>query len=195
MNRHCAYFSHGVSMQSVGHRLKELRLRATPSLSIRQIAEKLGMGHSSYNFYENEKTYKKPYLPIDFTRKVAAVLAEHNIDPIEVMKLAGLSEKEAAPEAQIIESSLPEAKFISLPIMLPSEAALADMFETMLALVPKDATRAEAAQILAQRLPSGFAAIGPIVPVQAAFHAPVAAAPLQSGTTDHPVTAQQSRTE
>lgn len=150
-------------MPPVGPLLKKLRLSAVPSLSIRVAAEKLGMGHTSYNFYENPNAYKKPHLPIDFARKVAAVFAEYGIDPAEVMKLAGLKDSEAEPEARVIEASRPSIQFVSLPVALPSEAALADMFESLLALVPPDASRAEAARILAQRLPSGFAAIGPVV--------------------------------
>lgn len=163
MNRRRSKILHGVVMPPVGPRLKKLRLSAVPPLSMRVAAEKLGMGHTSYNFYENPNTYKKPHLPIDFARKVAAVFAEHGIDPAEVMKLAGLKDTEAEPEAREIEAARPAIQFVNLPVALPSEAALADMFESLLALVPPDATRAEAAKILAQRLPSGFAAIGPVV--------------------------------
>lgn len=151
------------AMKSAAIRLKELRLTAVPPLSLRSASEKLGMGHTTYARYENPNTYKKPYLPIELTRKIAAVLADHGVDPTEVMKLAGLEEAEAAPEAQKIDAARPAVQFVTLPVALPSEAALSDMFESLLALVPPDASRAEAARILAQRLPSGFAAIGPVV--------------------------------
>lgn len=173
-------------MPPVGTKLKELRLRAKPSLSIRKIADELEIPHASYQFYEREGGYKKPYLPLDFTRRVAAILAQHGVDPAEVMKLAGLEDAEAAPEAQKIEAAQPPVQFINLPVMLPSEAALADMFETLLALIPADATRAEAARILAQRLPTGFAAIGPVAPVHGMVHWPEAAAATRSPATDHP---------
>src|SRR3546814_5252675 len=82
----------------------------------------------------NPNTYKKPHLPIDFARRLAAVFAEHGIEPADVMKLAGLSDDEAEPEARVIEAARPAVHYVSLPVALPSEAALADMFETLLAL-------------------------------------------------------------
>ncbi len=147
-------------MPSIAPELKKLRLSAHPSLSMRQAAQKLEMGHSSYALYENPNTYKKAFLPIDFARKVAAVFANHGIDPADVMKLAGLTNSEAEPEAREIEAALPVYQFATLSVALPSENALADMFQTMLVAVPATASRAEAARILAQLLPSGFASIG-----------------------------------
>lgn len=194
MNRQRAEFSHGAAMPPVGPQLKKLRLAASPPLSIRQTAEKLGMGHSSYNFYENPNTYKKPHLPIDFARKVAELFARHNVDPAEVMKLAGLKETEAEPDVRAIEAARPQVQFVSLPVALPNEAALSDMFESLLALVPADATRAEAARILAQRLPSGFAAIGPFVIDQGLGHSIAGVAASQSPATDHHAPAPPSRT-
>jgi hypothetical protein len=181
-------------MPPVGPKLKALRLSARPPISIRGMADALGIPHASYNFYEREQAYKKPYLPMDFTRKVAAILAERGVDPADVMKLTGMTDGEVEPEARVIEAALPQVHFISLPIALPSEAALSDMFESLLALVPEDATRAEAARILAQRLPSGFAAIGPFVIDQGMRHATGSAAVPQSPATDHPAPEQPSRT-
>jgi transcriptional regulator with XRE-family HTH domain len=171
---------------AVSDRLKELRKSAIPTLSIRKMAEELGIGHSRYAYFEDPRRFKKAALPIEFTRQIADVLQRYNVDPAEVMKLAGLSDTEVEPEARNIEAGLPQAHYISLPILLPSEAALTDMFETMLALIPEGASRAEAAQILAQRLPAGFAAIGPILPAQAAFLAPVSGAASRVAATDRP---------
>lgn len=151
-------------MTSVAPRLKKLRQTAIPPLSMRQAAQKLGMGHSSYGLYENPNTYKKPYLPIDFARRVAAVFAEHGVDPSEVMKLAGLNESEAEPEGRAIEAARPPIQYVSLQVALPSEAALRDMFRSLLVLVPEGASKDEAAEILARWLPSGFAGIGPYLP-------------------------------
>jgi len=193
MNGQCAKILHGAGMPPVGSQLKKLRLKAVPPLSIRQMAEKLEMGHSSYNFYENPNTYKKPHLPIDFTRKVATVLAQYGVEPTEVMRLAGLNDAEAQPEAREIESALPAVHFVSLPVALPSEAALADMFESLLALVPPDASRSEAAKILAQRLPSGFSAIGPVVIEPGRAQAPAAAPVPPAGAEDQSTPARSSR--
>ncbi|OJY65505.1 MAG: hypothetical protein BGP16_12830 [Sphingobium sp. 66-54] len=55
-------------------------------------------------------------------------------------------------------------QYVSMAVAMPNENALADMMESLLALVPENATRVEAARILAQRLPAGFAAIGPVQP-------------------------------
>jgi len=148
-------------MISASQRLKELRKSAVPRLTVRGIADELGMPFGTYSNYESPR-YKKRSLPLELTRRIAAILSRHKVDPAEVMKLAGLNEVEALPERDAIEAAQPPVQFITLPVMLPSEAALAAMFETLLALVPEDATRAEAARILAQRLPTGFAAIGPV---------------------------------
>lgn len=172
-------------MISASQRLKELRKSAVPRLTVRGIADELGIPFGTYSNYESPR-YKKRSLPLDLTRRIAGILARHKVDPAEVMKLAGLEDAEAAPEAHKIESTQPPVQFISLPVMLPSEAALADMFETLLALIPADATRAEAARILAQRLPIGFAAIGPVLPVPGLVHAPEAAATTRSPATAHP---------
>ena len=173
-------------MQSVAQKLKVLRKSAVPALTVRGIAEALGMPFGTYSSYETPSRYKKSALPLDLTRRIAAVLAKHNVDPAEVMKLAGLTETEAEPEAREIEAARPPVRFISLPVALPSEAALADMFESLLALVPEDATRAEAARILAQRLPSGFAAIGPVLPDPGMAFSPAPAAAPPAAATDHP---------
>lgn len=154
-------------MPPVGPKLKELRLRAKPKLSIRRIAEELEIPFASYAFYERPDGYKKPFLPLDFARRVAAILAGYGVDPADVMALAGLTEAEAEPEAREIESQRPAFISITLPVVLPSEVALRDMFRSLLVLVPEGATKDEAADILARRLPAGLAACGPLALDQA----------------------------
>ena len=180
-------------MPPVGPKLKELRLRAKPTLSIRKIADALEIPHASYQFYEREDGYKKPLLPLDFARRVAAILAKHGVSPTDVMALAGLTESEAEPEAREIEAQRPVAQFATMTVALPSEAALTDMFESLLSLIPPDATRAEAAQILARRLPSGFAACGPLALDQLSVPMPAASATVQSPATDHRAPGPSSR--
>jgi hypothetical protein len=148
------------------------------------------MGHTTYARYENPNTYKKPYLPIDLTRKIAAVLAEHRVDPAEVMKLAGLTGDEVEPEAREIEAQKPAVQYVPLQVALPSEAALRAMFEKLLVLVPEGATRGETAEILAQWLPSGFSAIGPYLPDPGAAALPSIDAPPQADATTHPESLQ-----
>lgn len=167
-------------MPPVGSKLKALRLRAKPTLSIRKIADELQIPHASYQFYERDDGYKKPFLPIDFARRVAAILAARGVDAGEVMALAGLTDAEVEPEAREIESQRPTIQFVSFPVALPSEIALRDMFESLLTLVPEGASRAETAQILARRLPAGFAGIGPFTIDQASV------ASLGAGPIDRP---------
>lgn len=144
------------------------------------------MPFGTYSFYESVSTFKKPFLPLDFTRKVAGVLERYGVDPVEVMKLAGLSDNEAEPEARAIEAAKPPMQFVTLSVAFPSEDALADMFSSLLALIPPEASRAEAAQILARRLPAGFAAIGPVAPDQGRAPMPAAGEVVQFPATGHP---------
>lgn len=179
---------------SINTRLKELRKSAVPALSIRAMADALGIGHSRYAYFEDPKRFKKRALPIDLTRQIAAVLSEHGVDSAEVMKLAGLSDQEAEPEAREIEAQKPTQLCITLPVVLPSEAALRDMFRSLLVLVPDGATKDEAAEILARRLPSGLAAIGPVLLDPIAAVSLAGEAIPRSPTTDHRETGRSSRT-
>ncbi|MGW8202617.1 XRE family transcriptional regulator [Sphingomonas bisphenolicum] len=149
-------------MPAVGPKLKALRLGAKPALSIRRIAEELGIGHSRYQYFEDPNRYKKSALPIELTRSLAEVLGRYGVEPAEVMVLAGLTDLEAEPEAREIESQRPTIIHVSLPVAMPSEVALRDMFRSLLVLVPEGASKDEAAEILARRLPAGLAAIGPL---------------------------------
>jgi transcriptional regulator with XRE-family HTH domain len=181
-------------MAAVGPSLRKLREATVPRLSIRQVAEKLGIGSSSYAFYENPNSYKKPNLPLDFARRVAALFADFGVEPAEVLKLAGLSNDEAQPEAAAVEAARPPMQFVSMAVALPSEAALHDMFRSILVLVPEGASKDEAAAILARRLPAGLASIGPLAldPGSAASLAFGEAPPAPA--RDRPAAAPSSRT-
>lgn len=177
-------------MVAVGPKLKELRGRTKPRISSRRAADLLGIGHSRYAFYENPNTYKKPYLPLELARQIGAAFADYGIDPSEVMALAGLTETEAEPEAREIESNRPAFISITLPVVLPSEVALRDMFRSLLVLVPEGASKDEAAEILARRLPAGLAAIGPLSLDQASVASLANGAAAQSPATDRPESRQ-----
>ncbi|WP_324698725.1 helix-turn-helix transcriptional regulator [Novosphingobium sp. RL4] len=181
-------------MLPVTTRLKELRKAAVPRLSVRRIAEELDMPFGSYARFESASTYKKSFLPLDFTRKVAAVLAEHGVDPAEVMLLAGLTDEEAAPEARAVEAARPAVQYVSLQVALPSEAALRDMFRSLLVLVPDGSTKDETAEILARWLPSGFAGIGPYLPDPGAGASLAGNTPPPADATDHHESGPSSRT-
>lgn len=173
-----------VAMTSAASRLKQLRLRAVPPISMRKTAERLGMGHTSYGLYENPNLFKKRHLPLELARRIAVVFADHGIDPAEVMTLAGLTDDEAEPEARAVEAARPAVQYVSLQVALPSEAALREMFAKLLVLVPEGASKDETAQILAQWLPSGFAGIGPYLPDPGAGALPSSAVPPRSDATD-----------
>jgi hypothetical protein len=173
-------------MKTASERLKELRLSAVPRISIRKMADEVGIGFPRYSYFEDPKRYKKRELPIDVTRQIAAVLAQRGVDPAEVMLLAGLNEAEAEPEARAVEAARPSVQYVQLQVALPSEAALREMFAKLLVLVPEQASRDETAEILARWLPSGFAGIGPYLPDPGAAVSPSADVLPQSAATGDP---------
>ena len=74
-------------VSAVSRRLKEIRGRA--GLSIREVAEALGMEHgSSYQHYEDR--YRKPLLPLDLTQKLVPIVAKAGADWAELYALAGV---------------------------------------------------------------------------------------------------------
>jgi phage repressor protein C with HTH and peptisase S24 domain len=82
---------HSISMagevSAVSRRLKEIRRRA--GLSIREVAEALGMEHgSSYQHYEDR--YRKPLLPLDLTQKLVPIFTRAGADPAALYALAGV---------------------------------------------------------------------------------------------------------
>lgn len=163
--------------------MRDLRSAARPRLSVRAMAAALDMPLGTYSNYESAR-YKKQTLPLDLTRKIALVLSKHKVDPALVMELAGLNSAEVEPEAQLVKSARAPLQFVTIQAVLPSEAALREMFAKLLLLVPENASRDETAQILAQWLPSGFAGIGPYLPDPGAGALPSSAVPPQSAATD-----------
>ena len=61
------------------------------------MAEMLNMPPNSYARYEDPSLFKRPFLPVELARKIAAVLADHAIEPAEVMAVAGVTETESRP--------------------------------------------------------------------------------------------------
>lgn len=87
-------------MESVNSRLKGMRERASPKVSVRTMAELLGVPASSYAAYETEKKFKKPILPLDLAKKIADILEPRGIDRAEVLSLAGITGEFSALMAQ-----------------------------------------------------------------------------------------------
>lgn len=81
----------------MNERLKELRGRARPKLSVREMAGKLGMSHPGYYFYERKGGFKQPYLPVDLATRIANILDQRGVDPDEVMTLAGVARRDFVP--------------------------------------------------------------------------------------------------
>lgn len=69
--------------------LKQIRSRITPKLSVRKLAARLDMKHTSYQYYEDD--FKERYLPVTFARNVAKALLPYGVEPARVMELAGTS--------------------------------------------------------------------------------------------------------
>jgi transcriptional regulator with XRE-family HTH domain len=86
-------------MLRVTDQLKALRTAAKPPITVREMAERLGMAHPTYHRYESSKGYKGRFLPMDLTRRIAAVLQDHGINPDDVLALAGIGVDEASQPA------------------------------------------------------------------------------------------------
>lgn len=72
----------------VTEQLRELRQEA--GLSVRALADGLGMPPSTYAAYESADRFKKRVLPVDLATRVADELERHGVDRSAVMALAGL---------------------------------------------------------------------------------------------------------
>lgn len=68
-------------------KLRALRVRA--DLSIRELADRLGLPHSTYASYENK--YKKQFLPIDLINSLKPILIPLGIPELDLISLSGLT--------------------------------------------------------------------------------------------------------
>lgn len=73
----------------IPERLKAARKAA--KLSVRKVAEVLGMPPSTYQHYE--KDYKKAYLPPDMAQVLATLFANHGVAPTDVLALGGIEQQ------------------------------------------------------------------------------------------------------
>lgn len=89
--RQRAIFSAHGRMASVAPSLKALRNRTVPKLSSRAVAEALEVPASTYAAYEDPKKFKKPILPFDLAKKLAAIFEQNGIDRSETLALAGIT--------------------------------------------------------------------------------------------------------
>lgn len=87
--------------------LRRLRESARPKLSIRAMADQLGMSAPTYHRYESEKGFKQRYLPMDLARRIARILADRGINPDDVLALAGIQPGEGSgPNLSVGEERL-----------------------------------------------------------------------------------------
>jgi phage repressor protein C with HTH and peptisase S24 domain len=83
-------------VSAVSRRLKLLRQRA--GLSIREVAQALGMEHgSSYQHYEDR--FKKPLMPLELVLKLVPVFEPRGIEPAELYAWAGIGPNGERPLA------------------------------------------------------------------------------------------------
>lgn len=144
-------------MEPVTAQLRRLRMAAQPRLSVRAMADALGIPLSSYARYESDRGFKRPFLPIDFVRRIAPILAERGVEPSEIMALAGVVGHEAAADVKAVSDRASQVRFVQMTVAMPSEAAMTDMFETLLRAFGDGLPRAELARGLARRLPVALA--------------------------------------
>lgn len=173
------FFRDKARMEMAAEKLKRLRESASRKLSIRAVAGAIGIPSSSYNFYEDTKRFKKRFLPLEFARQIAPVFAAYGISVSEVLALAGIEEEQGETVAG--RASLePTVQLVTMQVALPSEAALARMFEGLLRPLDRTLPVDELAQALAQLLPIGFAQLRDLAPehAQAIETARVVAAPI-----------------
>jgi transcriptional regulator with XRE-family HTH domain len=117
-------------VSAVSRRLKEIRRRV--GLSIREVAEALGMEHgSSYQHYEDR--YRKPLLPLDLTQKLVPIFAKAGADPAELYALAGVDASGShLLGAQPAEDDASILRIKELDIRAGANAALTGETETVI---------------------------------------------------------------
>lgn len=77
----------------IATKLKELRNEAQPKVSVRKMADLLGVPASTYAAYEDPKKFKKAALPLQLTLKIAHILANRGVQTTAVLELAGLTDE------------------------------------------------------------------------------------------------------
>lgn len=153
------FFRETARVEIAAIRLKALRESAARKLSVRRVAAALGMPSSSYAFYEDPKKFKRRDLPVDIARQVAPIFAQYGVPASKVMALAGLEDA-----AALISAGPAPVQFVSMQVAFPNEAALARMLEGLLLPLDLSLPKAELAQMLARRLPTGFAQLRDLLP-------------------------------
>jgi AcrR family transcriptional regulator len=112
-------------VSAVSRRLKQIRSRA--GLSIRQVAEALGMEHgSSYQHYEDR--FKKPLLPLDLILRLVPIFGPKGVEAAELFALAGVdgSGQRPLPSLARPELSAPMLRIEELDVRASAGSGLTD---------------------------------------------------------------------
>lgn len=111
------------------------------------MAGRLGMDHSTYVFYERADRFKKRNIPVDFARQIASVLADHAIDPDEVMALADVDAGEAVGPTL----SIGEARWLEIyrAMSIEQRRLIVQVAEQIVGQKPSDSVHQQAASFRA----------------------------------------------
>ena len=151
---------------TIGERI-EVRRKALGISSQAELARRAGIGQSTLNGLIRKPYRWSPHL-VDIARALQTTveyLAGKTDDPDE-----GAPPPPPAPPYQAI----------TLQVLLPGEAALAQMFEGLLMAMDRDLPLDEQARLLAQRLPTGLSQLRDLMP---ALPKPAASKPKPSPAT------------
>jgi transcriptional regulator with XRE-family HTH domain len=133
--------------ERVDQLLKELRLEQG------DLAERVGVRQSTISKIVQGRTKNSRHLP-----RIASVLG------VSVDYLLGSADE---PTACAPLPDPPPLHVVTLPVVLPSEQALAQMFDTLLELIdqlPGNPDRSERARLLARWLPTGLSQLRDLLP-------------------------------
>lgn len=133
----------------IGPRILE-RLRAT-GMSEAELARRVGIRQSSINALVRGETRSSRYLH-QIARELGTTTAY----------LLGEADGQVSDAAAPPASHMPQR--LMMEVTLPSEAALARMFEGLLRIVDRNLPLDEQARILARRLPTAFAQLQDLMP-------------------------------
>lgn len=168
-DRRCPDFQQSARMESAAPKLKRLRESTRPKLSVRGMAAELGMTPSSYGHYEELRTFKKPFLPMDLVRKLLPVLSSRGIPEAEVLALGGV---DTGGGESVSLPPPPPLQLVTMQVALPNEAALARMYEGLLRTMDLSRPVDELARTLARLLPTGLSQLQDLMPAPERGEAP-----------------------
>lgn len=136
-------------METLNEKLK--RIREEAKLTQEEVAVALGIPKNTYVAKEDPKKFKRDFLPLKMAAQLADLYARHGIPRDRLMGLT-----EGGVVAQAVASSPPQRQVVLMPVTLPSEQALTEMFATMFRLL-EDLERDELPKALAELLPTSLA--------------------------------------